>query len=99
MKGFEVKRREEPKMINNLQSQLCRVFQEGYHLEECCYAAGVANQWLDSLYSKLMDGAGRKRDLRSDFTKQKLVRLFERIRSPEIDCEQHGEAFGEFLGG
>ncbi|TPX58573.1 DNA-directed DNA polymerase [Powellomyces hirtus] len=53
LKGFEVKRRGELKLIKIFQSQIFKVFLEGLTLEECYSAvARVANQWLDVLYSK-----------------------------------------------
>ncbi|KAG0164792.1 DNA polymerase epsilon catalytic subunit [Apophysomyces sp. BC1034] len=56
LKGFEVKRRGELKLVKIFQSELFKVFLEGKTLEEC-YAcvAKVANQWLDVLYSKGVD--------------------------------------------
>ncbi|KAJ2727071.1 DNA polymerase epsilon catalytic subunit [Coemansia sp. Benny D115] len=53
LKGFEVKRRGELKLIKIFQSQIFKVFLEGGTLEECYGAvATVANQWLDILFSK-----------------------------------------------
>lgn len=56
LKGFEVKRRGELKLIKIFQSQIFKVFLDGGTLEEC-YAsvAKVADQWLDILYSKAVD--------------------------------------------
>ncbi|KAJ3375373.1 DNA polymerase epsilon catalytic subunit [Allomyces arbusculus] len=48
LKGFEVKRRGELKLIKIFQQQIFSVFLEGSTLEECYAAvARVANQWLD----------------------------------------------------
>ncbi|KAI8621364.1 hypothetical protein BC830DRAFT_1094766 [Chytriomyces sp. MP71] len=56
LKGFEVKRRGELKLIKIFQTALFKVFLEGTTLDECYSAvAGVANQWLDVLYSKGAD--------------------------------------------
>jgi len=56
LKGFEVKRRGELKLIKIFQSQIFKVFLEGSTLEDCYAAvAKVANQWLDVLYSKAID--------------------------------------------
>ncbi|KAH8548277.1 hypothetical protein BGW37DRAFT_507320 [Umbelopsis sp. PMI_123] len=56
LKGFEVKRRGELKLIKIFQSQLFKVFLEGSSLDECYSAvAHVANQWLDVLYSKAVN--------------------------------------------
>lgn len=53
IKGFEVKRRGELKLIKIFQSQIFSVFLEGCTIDECYKAvASVANQWLDVLYSK-----------------------------------------------
>lgn len=53
LKGFEVKRRGELKLIKIFQSQIFKVFLEGNTLENCYKSvATVADQWLDLLYSK-----------------------------------------------
>ncbi|PIA19573.1 DUF1744-domain-containing protein [Coemansia reversa NRRL 1564] len=53
LKGFEVKRRGELKLIKIFQSQIFRVFLEGTSLESCYAAvARVADQWLDILFSQ-----------------------------------------------
>ncbi|KAJ1679728.1 DNA polymerase epsilon catalytic subunit, partial [Spiromyces aspiralis] len=53
LKGFEIKRRGELKLIKIFQSQIFGVFLEGKTLEECYAAvAKVANQWLDILFSR-----------------------------------------------
>ncbi|KAI8325970.1 DUF1744-domain-containing protein [Martensiomyces pterosporus] len=52
LKGFEVKRRGELKLIKIFQSQIFKIFLEGSTLEECYRAvARVADQWLDILFS------------------------------------------------
>jgi DNA polymerase epsilon subunit 1 len=56
LKGFEVKRRGELKLIKNFQTAIFDVFLKGTTLEECYHAvAAVANQWLDVLFSKGAD--------------------------------------------
>ncbi|KAJ3109502.1 DNA polymerase epsilon catalytic subunit [Phlyctochytrium planicorne] len=56
LKGFEIKRRGELKLIKIFQSEIFKVFLEGSTLQECYEAvAKVANQWLDVLYSKGAD--------------------------------------------
>ncbi|KAJ2519513.1 DNA polymerase epsilon catalytic subunit, partial [Coemansia sp. RSA 2049] len=56
LKGFEVKRRGELKLIKIFQSQIFKVFLQGSTLEECYGAvAKVANQWLDILFSRAKD--------------------------------------------
>ncbi|KAJ1941510.1 DNA polymerase epsilon catalytic subunit, partial [Linderina macrospora] len=53
LKGFEVKRRGELKLIKIFQSQIFKVFLEGTTLAQCYAAvARVADQWLDILFSK-----------------------------------------------
>lgn len=53
LKGFEVKRRGELRLIKAFQSQLFRVFLDGKSLTECYDAVGhVANSWLDILESQ-----------------------------------------------
>ncbi|TVY91058.1 DNA polymerase epsilon catalytic subunit A [Lachnellula willkommii] len=53
LKGFEVKRRGELKLIKIFQTQIFKFFLEGTTLEETYAAvAKVANQWLDVLHSK-----------------------------------------------
>jgi DNA polymerase epsilon subunit 1 len=53
LKGFEVKRRGELKLIKIFQTQIFKVFLEGTTLEECYSAvAKVANRWLDVLFSR-----------------------------------------------
>ncbi|KAF2033241.1 DNA polymeras-like protein epsilon [Setomelanomma holmii] len=50
LKGFEVKRRGELKLIKNFQAQIFKFFLEGTTLEETYSAvAKVANRWLDIL--------------------------------------------------
>jgi DNA polymerase epsilon subunit 1 len=53
LKGFEVKRRGELKLIKIFQQQIFKFFLEGTTLQETYAAvAKVANQWLDVLHSK-----------------------------------------------
>ncbi|KAI1438069.1 DNA polymerase epsilon [Xylaria sp. CBS 124048] len=53
LKGFEIKRRGELKLIKIFQQQIFKFFLEGSTLTECYAAvAKVANKWLDVLYSK-----------------------------------------------
>ena len=53
LKGFEVKRRGELKLIKIFQQQIFKFFLEGSTLQETYAAvAKVANQWLDVLHSK-----------------------------------------------
>lgn len=53
LKGFEIKRRGELKLIKTFQSQIFEKFLEGTSLEQCYEAAAtVANNWLDILDTK-----------------------------------------------
>jgi len=53
LKGFEVKRRGELKIIKIFQAEVFEKFLEGNSLEECYAAVSkVANDWLDILMSK-----------------------------------------------
>ncbi|KAK5135159.1 DNA polymerase epsilon catalytic subunit [Meristemomyces frigidus] len=53
LKGFEIKRRGELKLIKIFQKQIFKFFLEGATLEETYAAvATVADKWLDVLYSK-----------------------------------------------
>ncbi|KAF9330439.1 DNA polymerase epsilon catalytic subunit [Podila minutissima] len=98
LKGFEVKRRGELKLIKNFQSQLFKVFLEGSDLKECYDAvARVANQWLDVLYSKAVD-----------LEENELFDLISENRSMSKSLEEYGaqkstsistaRRLGEFLG-
>eukprot|EP01116_Phalansterium_solitarium_P016004 TRINITY_DN3613_c0_g1_i2.p1 TRINITY_DN3613_c0_g1~~TRINITY_DN3613_c0_g1_i2.p1 ORF type:complete len:1510 (-),score=589.87 TRINITY_DN3613_c0_g1_i2:2531-7060(-) len=50
LKGFEIKRRGELKLIKAFQGQIFETFLQGTTLVECyAAAAGIANQWLDVL--------------------------------------------------
>ncbi|KAF9181365.1 DNA polymerase epsilon catalytic subunit [Haplosporangium sp. Z 11] len=98
LKGFEVKRRGELKMIKDFQSQLFKMFLEGSNLEECYAAvARVANQWLDVLYSKAVD-----------LEEHELFALISENRNMSKSLEEYGaqkstaistaRRLGEFLG-
>ncbi|KAG0248938.1 DNA polymerase epsilon catalytic subunit [Mortierella polycephala] len=98
LKGFEVKRRGELKMIKDFQSQLFKVFLEGSNLDECYAAvARVANQWLDVLYSKAVD-----------LEEHELFALISENRNMSKALEEYGaqkstsistaRRLGEFLG-
>lgn len=53
LKGFEVKRRGELKIIKIFQEEVFKVFLQGDSLQKCYDAvAEVANRWLDILYSR-----------------------------------------------
>ncbi|KAJ3212107.1 DNA polymerase epsilon catalytic subunit [Dinochytrium kinnereticum] len=56
LKGFEIKRRGELKLIKIFQSEIFQVFLDGGTLQECYSSvAKVADQWLDVLYSRGSD--------------------------------------------
>lgn len=98
LKGFEVKRRGELKLIKNFQSSIFKVFLEGTTLEECyAQVALVSNRWLDILYTK---GA--------DLTDAELFDLVSENRSMSKSLEEYGaqkstsistaKRLAEFLG-
>lgn len=56
LKGFEIKRRGELKLIKLFQGQVFKTFLAGRSLKECYDACGsVANHWLEVLYNKGVD--------------------------------------------
>ncbi|EPY50696.1 DNA polymerase epsilon catalytic subunit A Pol2 [Schizosaccharomyces cryophilus OY26] len=56
LKGFEVKRRGELKLIKDFQSQIFKIFLNGRTLEECYkQVALVADTWLEILFTKGKD--------------------------------------------
>jgi len=98
LKGFEVKRRGELKLIKIFQTQIFKVFLEGMTLEECYAAvAKVANRWLDVLFSK-----GRT------LADEELLELISENRSMSKVLEEYGsqkstsittaKRLAEFLG-
>ncbi|KAF8939090.1 DNA polymerase epsilon catalytic subunit [Dissophora ornata] len=98
LKGFEVKRRGELKLIKNFQSQLFKVFLDGSNLEEC-YAsvARVANQWLDVLYSKAVDlEEGELFDLISE--NRNMSKSLEEYGAQKSTAISTAKRLGEFLG-
>jgi len=80
LKGFEIKRRGELKMIKIFQSQLFKTFLEGDSLVACYAAvAKVADYWLDVLHTK---GA--------HLTDQELFELISENRSMSKSLEDYG---------
>jgi len=80
LKGFEVKRRGELKLIKIFQQQIFKFFLEGTTLAECYTAvAKVANQWLDVLHSK---GA--------TLADEELIELISENRSMSKTLEEYG---------
>lgn len=56
LKGFEIKRRGELKLIKVFQSEVFDHFLQGQTLQECYESvAGVANRWLDLLDTRGID--------------------------------------------
>ncbi|KAF9436997.1 DNA polymerase epsilon catalytic subunit [Entomortierella beljakovae] len=98
LKGFEVKRRGELKLIKDFQSQLFRMFLEGSNLEECYAAvARVANQWLDVLYSKAVDLEENELfDLISE--NRNMSRSLEDYGAQKSTAISTAKRLGEFLG-
>ncbi|GAA5795942.1 hypothetical protein HPULCUR_001307 [Helicostylum pulchrum] len=98
LKGFEIKRRGELKLIKIFQSEIFNVFLEGQTLEECYSAvARVADRWLDVLFSKAIN-------LEDD----ELFELISENRSMSKTLEEYGaqkstsistaKRLAEFLG-
>ncbi|OAA65284.1 DNA polymerase catalytic subunit a [Niveomyces insectorum RCEF 264] len=80
LKGFEVKRRGELKLIKIFQQQIFKFFLEGTTLTECYGAvAKVANRWLDVLHSK---GA--------TLADEELMELISENRSMSKTLEEYG---------
>ena len=81
LKGFEVKRRGELKIVKVFQTQLFRTFLDGDSLQGC-YAevAKVANYWLDIIYSR---GAS--------MSDSELFELISENRSMSKALEEYGE--------
>ncbi|KAI9351947.1 hypothetical protein BD770DRAFT_393656 [Pilaira anomala] len=98
LKGFELKRRGELKLIKIFQSEIFNVFLDGETLEECYSAvAKVADRWLDVLFSKAIN-------LEDD----ELFELISENRSMSKTLEEYGaqkstsistaKRLAEFLG-
>ncbi|TPX18262.1 uncharacterized protein E0L32_002771 [Thyridium curvatum] len=80
LKGFEVKRRGELKLIKIFQQQIFKFFLEGTTLAECYGAvAKVANRWLDVLHSK-----------GSTLADEELMELISENRSMTKTLEEYG---------
>ncbi|PFH57688.1 hypothetical protein XA68_14698 [Ophiocordyceps unilateralis] len=80
LKGFEVKRRGELKLIKIFQQQIFKFFLEGKDLAECYGAvAKVANRWLDVLDSKGVTLAD-----------EELMELISENRSMSKTLEEYG---------
>jgi DNA polymerase elongation subunit (family B)/Zn-finger nucleic acid-binding protein len=98
LKGFELKRRGELKIIKIFQSQVFERFLDGSTLEEC-YAnvAAVADYWLDVLYSRGVD-----------LDDEELMDLISEARSMSKTLDEYGaqkstaistaKRLAEFLG-
>lgn len=79
LKGFEIKRRGELKLIKTFQSQIFKEFLQGKTLEECYGAvARVADSWLDILESK-----------GSTLDKEELLELISENRSMSKSLEEY----------
>ncbi|KAI8906413.1 hypothetical protein EDD86DRAFT_210666 [Gorgonomyces haynaldii] len=98
LKGFEVKRRGELKLIKNFQSNIFKVFLEGKTQEECYQAvAKVCDQWLDILFTKA-----------AELSDSELFELISENRSMSKSLEEYGsqkstsittaKRLAEFLG-
>ena len=98
LKGFEIKRRGELKLIKVFQEELFQHFLEGQSLDECYNAVGeVCDRWLDFLLSK---GGGQ--------TEEFIIEHISESKSMSDTLEEYGEKrstsistakrLGEFLG-
>lgn len=98
LKGFEIKRRGELKLVKIFQSQIFKTFLGGSNLVECYQeVAAVANYWLDILYSR---GSSLE-----DF---ELIELISENRSMSKSLDEYGaqkstsistaKRLAEFLG-
>ena len=80
LKGFEIKRRGELKLIKIFQGQIFKFFLEGTTLTECYAAvAKIANQWLDVLYNH-----------GSTLSDEELIDLISENRSMSKTLEEYG---------
>ena len=80
LKGFEVKRRGELKLIKIFQQQIFKFFLEGTTLAECYGAvAKVANRWLDVLHTK-----------GSTLADEELMELISENRSMSKTLQEYG---------
>lgn len=80
LKGFEVKRRGELKLIKIFQQQIFKFFLEGATLPECYGAvARVADRWLDVLYNK-----------GGDLSDDELMDLISENRSMSKTLQEYG---------
>ncbi|KAK5080592.1 DNA polymerase epsilon catalytic subunit [Lithohypha guttulata] len=81
LKGFEVKRRGELRLIKIFQTQLFKVFLDGTTLEECYQAvARIADRWLD-----VLDQRG------STMADEELIDLICENKSMTKTLEEYGE--------
>jgi DNA polymerase epsilon subunit 1 len=98
LKGFEVKRRGELKLIKIFQTQIFKFFLDGTTLSECYGSvAKVANQWLDVLFQK-----------GSTLADEELIELIAENKSMAKTLEEYGaqkstaittaKRLAEFLG-
>lgn len=80
LKGFELKRRGELKLIKSFQSQLFKRFLGGDTLEQCYEEVGkVANHWLD-----ILDNKG------ADLDMEELLELISENKSMSKSLEEYG---------
>ena len=85
LKGFEIKRRGELKLLKVFQSEVFEQFLEGQTLDECYKAvAAVANRWLDLLDTQVLS------ELRTDeFVTRIPVRATLAIVGRVFGCAYH----------
>ncbi|GAX75625.1 hypothetical protein CEUSTIGMA_g3069.t1 [Chlamydomonas eustigma] len=98
LKGFEIKRRGELKLIKVFQAEVFEKFLAGGTLEECYGAvAAVANRWLDMLDTQGIDLTDEEliEHISEATTMSKSLEEYEGRKSCAITCAKR---LGEFLG-
>lgn len=98
LKGFELKRRGELKLIKTFQQQVFTKFLEGTTLQECyAAAASVANDWLDVLETKAisMDNEELLELISENKSMSKSLKEYEGQKSTSITTARR---LAEFLG-
>ena len=98
LKGFEIKRRGELKLIKVFQAEVFDKFLLGSTLQECYQAvASVANRWLDMLDTRGVDLTDEEliEHISEATTMSKSLEEYEGRKSCPVTCAKR---LGEFLG-
>ena len=98
LKGFEVKRRGELKLIKIFQTQIFKFFLEGNNLAETYAAvARVANRWLDVLHEHGSTLADEELiDLICE--KRSMAKTLEEYGAQKVDIDHDCKAIGRVFG-